>query len=51
MAPENAWRVTLEGGRLRWESRNEVRHRQPAPDGAARVKDFFYGLLPIKGQL
>ncbi len=55
MSPENAWRVTAEGedgkGKLRWESRGEVLNKQPAPSGGARVKDFFYGLMPIRSQL
>ena len=49
---DNAWHVTLnEKGKLRWQSGDEIRKRQPARGTMQRVSDFFYRWLPIEGQL
>ena len=49
---DNAWRVTLDDeGALTWTSSAGTTHRQPARGLGQRIADFFYGLLPIKGQL
>jgi putative cardiolipin synthase len=51
-ASENAWHVTLnKKGKLRWQSGDEIRKRQPARGTMQRVSDFFYRWLPIEGQL
>jgi putative cardiolipin synthase len=52
IAPENAWRVTLnEKNDLRWTSSEGVRRHQPAQGFIQRCKDFLYRWLPIEGQL
>lgn len=52
IAPGNSWTVTRsENGRLRWQSGDEVRTRQPARGVRQRCTDFFYRWLPIEGQL
>jgi len=52
MEPGNAWRVTTDDdGKLTWTSSKGTTHLQPARGFGQRLADFFYGLLPIKGQL
>jgi putative cardiolipin synthase len=52
MAPENAWRVTVdEDNRLRWESSSGMVTTQPARSFGQRIADFFFRLLPIESQL
>ncbi len=49
---ENAWRVSLdEKGKIRWESREGIVHRQPARGFGQRIADFFFRLLPIESQI
>ena len=51
IAPENAWRVTMDGeGWLRWSNADEVRRRQPAKGFGQRSIEFLLNLLPIKNQ-
>jgi putative cardiolipin synthase len=51
IAPENAWRVTMdEEGWLRWSTGDQVVRRQPANGFMQRVIEFFMNLLPIKDQ-
>jgi putative cardiolipin synthase len=51
MAPENAWRVTLDAdGRLMWSSGAGVVQRQPATGFAQRAVEFLLNLLPLKDQ-
>ena len=52
MEADNAWHVTLDDeGRLAWSSADRTTQLQPARNFGQRIADFFYGLLPIKGQL
>jgi putative cardiolipin synthase len=52
MAPENAWSVTFgDDGRLVWRNSDRTVARQPARGKTQRMKDWLYGLLPIKGDL
>jgi putative cardiolipin synthase len=52
MAPENAWRVTMEAnGSLTWSSGAGVVRRQPATGFAQRAVEFLLNLLPLKGQV
>ena len=47
MAPENAWRVLLDGeGRLIWVNSEETVTRQPARNAWQRVMDWFFKILP-----
>jgi putative cardiolipin synthase len=51
IAPENAWRVTMDGeGWLRWSNADEVRRRQPAKGFGQRSIEFLLNLLPLKNQ-
>lgn len=51
MAPENAWRVTLDDeGNLAWTNSDETVHRQPARNFWQRVMDAVFKILP-KSQL
>jgi putative cardiolipin synthase len=51
IAPENAWRVTLdEEGWLKWSSGDEVLLRQPAKGFGQRTIEFLLNLLPLKNQ-
>lgn len=51
MAPQNAWRVTLDSdGWLGWSSRSEELTRQPAKGFAQRAVEFLLNLLPLKKQ-
>jgi putative cardiolipin synthase len=51
MAPENSWRVTLDGeGWLTWSSSAESVHRQPAKSFRQRAVEFLLNLLPLKKQ-
>jgi putative cardiolipin synthase len=51
IAPENAWRVTMnEEGWLRWSSGDEVVRRQPAKGFMQRAIEFVLNLLPLKNQ-
>jgi putative cardiolipin synthase len=51
IAPENAWRVTMnEEGWLRWSSGDEVLRRQPAKGFVQRAIEFVLNLLPVKDQ-
>ena len=48
----NAETTVDEGeGKLRWRSMDEELTRQPAKSFGSRISDFFFGLLPIEGQL
>jgi putative cardiolipin synthase len=52
MAPENAWRVTLDGdGRLRWSSSDVEVTSQPAQNFWRRIENGIFGLLPIEDHL
>jgi cardiolipin synthase C len=52
MAPQNAWRVTLDAqGFLEWSSAERVVHRQPARGFAQRFFEFVLNLLPLKTQI
>lgn len=52
MAPENAWRVTLDAqGFLVWSSGKRVVYRQPARGFAQRFFEFVLNLLPLKTQI
>ena len=51
MAPENAWRVTLdEEGWLTWSNDDETVRRQPARGFKQRAVEFFLNLIPLKKQ-
>jgi putative cardiolipin synthase len=51
MAPENAWRVTMdEEGWLTWSSGSQVVQRQPAKSFRQRAVEFLLNLLPLKKQ-
>jgi putative cardiolipin synthase len=51
IAPENAWRVTMdEEGWLTWSSGGEVLRRQPAGGFIQRAIEFLLNLLPLKNQ-
>ncbi len=51
IAPENAWRVTMdEEGWLRWSTGDQVVRRQPAKGFVQRAIEFLLNLLPIKDQ-
>ena len=52
MAPENAWRVTMDGeSSLKWSSGAGTVTRQPATGFAQRAEEFLLNLLPLKEQL
>jgi cardiolipin synthase C len=51
MEGDNAWRVMLSKGRLRWVSDEGTLRRQPAAGFTQRGAEFFLNLLPFKGQL
>jgi cardiolipin synthase C len=49
---QNSWKVSQdENGRLRWESRGEVRRRPPPASWGQRFLGWFAGLLPIENQI
>jgi putative cardiolipin synthase len=49
MQPENSWQVKLDdGGRLIWQSGDDIRTRQPAQNFWQRVMDWFFKLFPSK---
>lgn len=51
IAPENAWRVTMdEEGWLTWSTGDQVVRRQPATGFVQRVIEFLVNLLPLKEQ-
>jgi putative cardiolipin synthase len=51
MAPENAWRVTMdEEGWLTWSNADESVRRQPAKGFVQRAVEFLLNLLPLKHQ-
>jgi putative cardiolipin synthase len=51
MAPENAWRVTLDDeGWLTWSNDEQSVRRQPARNFKQRVIEFFLNLMPLKNQ-
>jgi cardiolipin synthase C len=51
MAPENAWRVTMDDeGWLTWSSGSQVLQRQPAKNFRQRAVEFLLNLLPLKKQ-
>ena len=51
IAPENAWRVTMDqDGWLTWSSADEVVRRQPAQGFIQRAIEFVLNLLPLKNQ-
>jgi putative cardiolipin synthase len=52
MAPENAWRVTIDAdGWLTWSSGAGKLTRQPATGFTQRAEEFLLNLLPLKDQL
>jgi putative cardiolipin synthase len=51
MAPENAWRVTLDAeGWLEWANADETVHRQPAKGFLQRTIEFLLNMMPLKRQ-
>lgn len=51
MAPENAWRVTLDDeGWLTWSNADETVHRQPAKGFLQRAIEFVLNMMPLKRQ-
>jgi putative cardiolipin synthase len=51
LAPENAWRVTMdEEGWLTWSNADETVRRQPAKGFVQRAVEFLLNLLPLKHQ-
>jgi putative cardiolipin synthase len=51
IAPENAWRVTMdEEGWLKWSTGDQMVRRQPARGFMQRAIEFFVNLLPLKEQ-
>ena len=51
MAPENAWRVTMDAdGWLTWSSGERTVTRQPATGFTQRAMEFLLNLLPLKDQ-
>ena len=51
MAPQNAWRVTMdEEGWLTWSTGERVLHRQPAKGFRQRTIEFLLNILPLKRQ-
>jgi cardiolipin synthase C len=51
MAPENAWRVTMDGeGWLEWTNGDETLRRQPAKGFGQRAIEFLLNLVPLKKQ-
>ncbi|HJR70164.1 MAG TPA: phospholipase D family protein [Gammaproteobacteria bacterium] len=51
IAPENAWRVTMdEEGWLTWSTGDQVVRRQPAKGFLQRAIEFLINLLPLKNQ-
>jgi putative cardiolipin synthase len=51
MAPENSWRVTMDGdGWLTWSSGSHSVQRQPAKSFRQRAVEFLLNLLPLKKQ-
>jgi putative cardiolipin synthase len=51
IAPENAWRVTMdEEGWLKWSTGDRVIRRQPAKGFFQRAIEFLLNLLPLKEQ-
>ena len=51
MAPENAWRVTIDAdGWLTWSSGARKLTRQPATGFTQRAEEFLLNLLPLKDQ-
>jgi putative cardiolipin synthase len=47
MAPENAWRVTLDAdGRLRWTAGDRVLTAQPARNLWQRIEDVIFMAFP-----
>ena len=52
MAPQNAWRVTMdEEGWLTWSGNPETLRRQPAMGFKQRLIEFVLNLLPLKKQV
>lgn len=52
MSPDNSWRVFLnDKKKLRWESSDGIVTSQPARNFPQRIRDVFYGFLPIEKQL
>ena len=48
----NSWRVEKnESGELIWRSHDGVLTRQPADGMSRRIRDFFYGLMPIDSEM
>ena len=51
IAPENAWRVTMDDeGWLKWSTGDQVVRRQPAKGFTQRAIEFLLNLLPLKNQ-
>ena len=49
---DNSWQVEqLESGDLVWRSHDGVLKRQPADGVSRRIRDFFYGLMPIDSEM
>jgi putative cardiolipin synthase len=50
--PRNAWCVRLGAdGRLEWVADDEVRRKEPAPGFGSRIKSWFLGWLPVRGEV
>jgi len=48
----NSWKLEKsESGKLIWRSHDDVLTRQPADGISRRIRDFFYGLMPIDSQM
>lgn len=51
IAPENAWRVTMDDqGWLQWSAGDRVLRRQPAKGFIQRAIEFLLNILPLKNQ-
>lgn len=51
-APQNSWHVTRnDAGHLQWSSADEVLNEQPAHSFMQRIEDWFFGHLPIEGEM
>jgi putative cardiolipin synthase len=46
-----AWRVTLEGNRLRWNDGQRTLDREPDAEASARFLAWLTRLLPLESQL
>jgi putative cardiolipin synthase len=52
MEPENSWNVEVdEKGKLFWENSDRRVTSQPARNFGQRIQDWFFGILPLEGQI